>query len=230
MGLHMTKVAVVLSGCGHLDGAEIRESVLTLFYLDREGATVQCFAPDIPQRDVINHLDAGPMAESRNVRVEAARIARGDVRPLSEADAAGFDALILPGGFGAAKNLSDFALKGKDCTVLPELARLIRDFHAAGKPIGAICIAPALLAASLSGITAPVLTIGDDRHIASILESWGARHRNCASQECVVDARNRLATCSAYMRNDSLNNIAQGIEKTIRAVMQMTHEQKSKAA
>jgi enhancing lycopene biosynthesis protein 2 len=145
----MPNVAVILSGCGYLDGAEIREAVLALTALDKEGATVEVFAPNIPQRKVVNHLTGEDTDETRNVLVESARIARGKVRDLDEAKAEAFDALVLPGGFGAALNLSDIALKGAEGTVIPALKNLILDFLKAGKPIGAICISPAVLVASV---------------------------------------------------------------------------------
>lgn len=141
----MKKIGVVLSGCGVYDGSEIHETVLTLLALSRQGADVICFAPDKTQADVINHLTGEPMAESRNVLIEAARIVRGDIHPLAQADAAELDALIVPGGFGAAKNLSTFATEGTACHVDPDLKALSLAMHAAGKPQGFICIAPAML-------------------------------------------------------------------------------------
>lgn len=220
VGMKSKKAAVVLSGCGYLDGAEIRESVLALLYLDQMGADVSIFAPDIAQHHVVDHLAKQPGQSARNVLTEAARIARSHIAPLSALNVDQFDILVLPGGFGAAKNLSDFAFKGSNATVLPELARIITAFHAAQKPIAAICIAPALLAIVL-GKHKPLLTIGDDVATAETLESFGALHRNCPSEECVVDSVNRLATCSAYMREDALSHIAKGIEHTIRSVMEM---------
>ena len=144
------KIAVILSGCGVYDGAEIHESVITLLRLDQRGAQVQCFAPDIPQLHVVNHLTGEEMPESRNVLVESARIARGEVKDIKQANAEEFDALIVPGGFGAAKNLSDFAVKGAECSVNPQVLALAEAFAVAGKPVGLICILPAL-AAKISG-------------------------------------------------------------------------------
>ncbi len=141
----MKKVGVVLSGCGVYDGSEIHEAVITLLALARQGAEAICFAPDKKQADVINHLTGEAMAETRNVLIEAARIARGDVHPLIQADAAELDALIVPGGFGAAKNLSTFASEGAACQIDPHLKALSQAMHAAGKPQGFICIAPAML-------------------------------------------------------------------------------------
>ncbi len=157
------KVAVILSGCGVYDGAEIHESVITLLRLSQRGAQVQCFAPNIAQHHVINHLTGEEMPESRNVLVESARIARGEIKDLREARAEDFDALIVPGGFGAAKNLSDFAIAGAQCQVQPDVLALARGFVDAGKPVGLICIAPAM-AAKIYGAGVQC-TIGNDAGI-----------------------------------------------------------------
>lgn len=226
----MIKVAVVLSGCGHLDGAEIRESILSLLYLDQQGAQVQMFAPDMTQHHVINHLTGEPAQESRHVLVEAARLARGNVRPLSQANAQAFDALVMPGGYGVAKNLSDFAFKGAEATVMPELSALIVEFHAQQKPIAAICIAPAVLVAALGKNAAPVVTIGEDAGTAAAIEAHGGKHRNCATVDCVVDDKNLLITCPAYMRDDRIADIAQGIEKTIAELVKLAKAKSRKAA
>ena len=141
----MKKIGVILSGCGVYDGSEIHEAVLTLLAISRSGAQAVCFAPDKQQVDVINHLTGEAMTETRNVLIEAARIMRGEIRPLAQADAAELDALIVPGGFGAAKNLSNFASLGRECTVDRELKALAQAMHQAGKPLGFMCIAPAML-------------------------------------------------------------------------------------
>src|SRR5512140_2970369 len=156
------RVGVLLAGCGVYDGAEIHEAVLTLLALDRAGAEAVCLAPDVPQKNVVNHL-TGQVAEgeTRNVLVESARVARGGIRTLAGFDPSTLDALVLPGGFGAAKNLCDFAFAGADCTVHPEVARVIQAVHAAGRPIGAVCIAPVILA-RLLGTEKPRVTIGTD--------------------------------------------------------------------
>lgn len=167
----MKKIGVVLSGCGVFDGSEIHEAVITLLALTKQGAEVICFAPDKNQSDVINHLTGEPMAETRNVLIEAARIARGEIHPLAQADAAELDALIVPGGFGAAKNLSTFAAEGAACTVDPDLKALTLAMHAAGKPLGFICIAPAMLP---NIFDFPLrLTIGTDIDTAEVVEDMG---------------------------------------------------------
>jgi enhancing lycopene biosynthesis protein 2 len=215
----MTHIAVILSGCGHLDGAEIRESVLTLLALDRAGATVSIFAPDIGQMHVVNHLTGTPVeGASRNVLEEAARIARGDIKPLSEAKAANFDGLLIPGGFGAAKNLSDLAIKGTNATVLPAFKALVADFVKAGKPIGAICISPAVLTAALKDTVSPTVTIGEDSD--GLIAGLGGVHQPCNTEAAAIDAKHKIASCSAYMRGDArISDVAAGIEKVVAQVI-----------
>ncbi len=223
----MTRVAVILSGCGHLDGAEIRESVLSLLYLDQAGAEVSIFAPDIELNEVDHHKGEETGA-TRNVLTEAARIARGQIAPLTAAKADDFDALIIPGGFGVAKNLSNLAFKGADATVLPEFKALLEAFHGAGKPIGAICIAPAVLAAAI-GSANPKVTIGEDAGTAGAIAAFGGTHENCATEGCVVDETNRIVTCSAYMREDRISAVAQGIEKVVDEVLKIANANKAAA-
>ncbi len=224
------KAAVILSGCGYLDGAEIRESVLTLLYLDQHNVEVQVFAPDIVQHDALNHLTQKPMAESRNVLVEAARIARSKVKPLSELDAAAFDMLLIPGGFGAAKNLSDLAFKGAEAAVLPDFQRVALAFLDARKPIGAICIAPAVLAAAVKGRYNLTLTIGEDPGAAAAISAFGSHHVNCATESYVYDETHHVASCSAYMRDDSLAAIARGIEQVVTRVVKAAESVKNRQA
>ncbi len=209
-------VAVILSGCGVFDGAEIHESVLALLALDRQGAAYQCFAPDIAQHHVINHITGDEMAESRNVLTEAARIARGKIKPLSEFEAAAFDALLLPGGFGVAKNLSTFAFEGAECTVNPELSRAVTAMAEAGKPIGALCIAPAVLAKILKGAT---VTIGSDADTAGAIEAMGGTHQQTTHAEVVVDEQRNLVTSPCYMLDASISQIAEGAENAVRELL-----------
>lgn len=225
----MTKVAVILSGCGHLDGAEIRESVLSLLYLDELGAEVSIFAPDISQRCVVNHLTGAEDGAARNVLVEAARIARGKVEPLTSLKPEAFDALVIPGGYGAALNLSDVALRGAEAEVNPELVAVIKAFLKVGKPIGAICIAPAVLALAAKG-AGLTLTIGEDAGTAGVIEALGHTHKNCVTTAAVIDKAHHVATCSAYMRGDArIAEVAQGIKQVITSVLNMVHN-KQKAA
>ncbi|HFF3787218.1 isoprenoid biosynthesis glyoxalase ElbB [Enterobacter mori] len=213
----MKKIGVVLSGCGVYDGSEIHEAVLTLLALSRQGAEAICFAPDKSQADVINHLTGEPMAETRNVLIEAARIARGAVQPLSQADASTLDALIVPGGFGAAKNLSTFASEGAECHVDPDLKRLALALHAAGKPLGFICIAPAMLPRIFDF---PLrLTIGTDIDTAEIVEDMGGEHVPCPVDDIVVDEDNKIVTTPAYMLAQSIAEAATGIDKLVDRVL-----------
>jgi enhancing lycopene biosynthesis protein 2 len=215
------KVGVILSGCGVYDGAEIHESVITMLALDRAGAEMVICAPDVEQMHVVNHHTGEVAAgERRNVRVEAARIARGPVADVAEVDADGLDALILPGGFGAAKNLCNFAVAGVECEVHPDVAALVRKVHAQRKPIAAVCIAPVLLAKVLGG-EGPELTIGNDSGTAGALETLGAAHISCPVTEFVVDRERKLVTSPAYMLAKSISEAAVGIEKTVAALLEM---------
>ena len=215
------RVGVILSGCGFKDGAEIHESVLTLLALDRAGAEVRCFAPDIDQAVVVDHLRGEPVpADRRNVLVESARIARGKIEDVKAARAKDLDAVVLPGGFGAAINLSTFASKGENAEVNPDVARLLREMHAAKKPIGAICIAPALVAKAL-GFAHPRLTVGNDRGVAQKLEACGAVHEDCPVDAFVVDRENRIVSTPAYMLGPSIRHVAEGIERCVAEVLSL---------
>jgi len=217
----MKKVAVVLSGCGVFDGAEIHESVLTLLRLEQQGASYQCMAPNIDQLHVINHLK-GEVAEgeSRNVLVEAARIARGEIIDLATANPADYDALIIPGGFGAAKNLSDFAVKGPDCHVNPDLLAFAQAIHQANKPVGLICIAPAMTPLLFGeGATC---TIGTDQETAAAIEAMGGQHTNCSVDDIVIDEQRKLITTPAYMLAGSIIEAASGINKLVDEVLKRT--------
>ena len=213
------KVAVILSGCGVYDGAEIHESVLTLLRLDQRGVLVQCFAPNIPQLHVVDHYSGDEMDETRNVLVESARIARGKIKDLHELHVGDFDALILPGGFGAAKNLSDFAITGALCTVQPDVLSATQAFAKAGKPVGLMCIAPAL-AAKIFGHGVQC-TIGSDHETASALPQMGAMHVESTVEDIVVDEKHRLVTTPAYMLAGSISEAASGINKLVDRVLEM---------
>lgn len=215
----MKKIGVVLSGCGVYDGSEIHEAVITLLAIARNGAQALCFAPDKTQTDVINHLTGETMAESRNVLIEAARIARGEVRPLADARADELDALIVPGGFGAAKNLSNFASQGAECAIEPTLKALAQAMHAVGKPLGFICIAPAMLPKILPP---PLrLTIGTDIDTAEIIEEMGGEHIPCPVDDIVVDEDNKLVTTPAWMLAQRIDEAATGIEKLVARVLDL---------
>jgi len=217
----MTKAktfAVVLSGCGVYDGAEIHEATLTLLAIHQIGAEYQVFAPNINQHHVINHMTGEVTNETRNVLVESARIARGNAKPLSDYDPDNYDALIFPGGFGAAKNLSDFAFKGAGMMVNEEVKRAIIKTHQKGKPIGALCIAPVILARL---INAADLTIGQDQETARAIVDMGAHHKPTANREIVIDHKNKLVTNPCYMLEARLTDIAAGAENTIKAMLDL---------
>jgi enhancing lycopene biosynthesis protein 2 len=215
------KIGVVLSGCGVYDGTEIQEAVITLLAIDRLGAEAVMCAPDVRQMHVVNHLTGEvEVGAARNVLVESARIARGKIRDLAQVKAGELDGLILPGGFGAAKNLSNFAVKGQDCDVDPQVARLVREVHAQKKPVAAVCIAPAVLARVL-GAEVPSLTIGNDPSTAAALEAMGARHVDCPVREMVVDKERKIISSPAYMLASRVSEAADGIEKTVQALVEM---------
>ncbi|MBL8858931.1 MAG: isoprenoid biosynthesis glyoxalase ElbB [Planctomycetes bacterium] len=218
----MVKVAVVLSGCGYLDGSEIHESVLTLLALDRAGAVVTCLAPDVAQSSVIDHVNKEPANEKRNVLVESARIARGKIADVARAKAADFDAVVLPGGYGAAKNLCNFAVKGAAAEVEPAVARFLREAFHAKKPIGAWCIAPATVAAALRDEKAGLkLTIGSDPATASALQAMGAKHVTCPVDEARTDDVHRIVSTPAYMCDARIAEVAAGIDIAVAALLKM---------
>ena len=215
-------VAVILSGCGVYDGAEIHESVITLLRLDQRGAKVQCFAPDIAQLHVINHLTGEPMPETRNVLVESARIARGEIKDIREARVEDFDALIIPGGFGAAKNLSSFATEGAACSVQADVLNLAEAFAEAGKPIGLMCISPAI-AAKIYG-PGVICTIGTDADTAAAVSKMGGTHQECEVSDIVEDKARKLVSTPAYMLAQSISEAASGINKMVDRVLELTQK------
>ncbi len=223
----MFKIGVVLSGCGVMDGAEIHESVLTLLALSKHGAEAVCMAPDINQKEVINHLTGAAVKETRNVLAESARIARGKIKDIKTVKVSEIDALIFPGGYGAAKNLCSFASDGADCTVQPDVARLAREIHAAGKPIGAICIAPVLAAKIFEGSPAK-LTIGNEKEPAAQIERMGHDHIDCGVMEIVVDAKQKIVSTPAYMLAQNLSEAYAGIEKLVVEILTMAKQNMGK--
>ncbi|WP_263261833.1 isoprenoid biosynthesis glyoxalase ElbB [Pseudomonas sp. RIT-PI-S] len=212
------RIAVILSGCGFQDGAEIHESVLTLLRLDQLGCEVQCFAPDI-EFDVTDHLTGKPTGERRRALVEAARIARGAIKPLAEAQVQAFDALIVPGGFGSACNLSNFATQGSQCTLDTGFLALAEAFAEDRKPVGLICISPAL-AAKIYGPTV-ICSIGKDRDTAAAIEKMGGTHVPCEVDAIVEDPHRRLVCTPAYMSARSIAEVAVGINKLVERVVEM---------
>ena len=216
----MKKIAVILSGCGYLDGAEITEAISTLVAIGQQGAVYKCFAPN---KDVgeTNHLTQEPTGQNRNVLQEAARIARGEIQPLEDLKAQDFDALAFPGGFGAALHLCDFAQKGSGGNIDPEVLRIVKGFHDSKKPIAAICIAPALMALAF-GDKGVNVTIGDDQGTASEVEKTGAKHSNCAVEKYVVDMANKVITTPAYMYGSAKpHQIFEGVSGAIAELITM---------
>ena len=213
------KVAVILSGCGVFDGSEIYESVITLLSLDEAGADVQCFAPNIQQMHVINHLTGEESeGESRNVLVEAARLARGEIKDLAEARSEDFDAVIVPGGFGAAKNLCDFAVKGPELSINADVTGFIQSMHQAKKPVGLMCIAPAMVGKLFGeGVH---FTIGNDPETAAAIEATGAVHEPCPVNNICIDGANNVVTTPAYMLAGSISEAASGISRLVESVLE----------
>lgn len=215
------KIGVLLSGCGVMDGSEIHEATLTLYFLDRQGAEAVCLAPDKEQLDVVNHIEGKPVAEKRNVLVEAARIARGKITDVKKIKAEELDAVIIPGGFGAAKNLCTFARDGAECQVDEHAGRLLQEMHRLKKPIGALCIAPAVIARLFGRDLAPEITIGTDAGTAEAMEKMGAKHKPAQADEIVVDAKNRIVTTPCYMMAQSIKDVGAGAEKLVSKILEM---------
>jgi len=215
----MKNIAVVLSGSGVYDGAEIHEATLTMLAIAQQGAKYQCFAPDINQAHVVNHLTGEEMHEIRNVLVEAARIARGNIKPLTEYKASDFDAIIFPGGFGAAKNLCTFAFDGTDCIVIPEVEEVIRDTVKAKKPIGALCISPVLVTKVLGDVE---VTIGDDQGTVDAIIELGGKHKKTTHGEVIIDKKYKLVTTPCYMLDATIDQIANGAQNVVKKVLEMT--------
>lgn len=217
----MGKVAVILSGCGHQDGSEIHEAVLCFLELSYQGHDYQCFAPNKSQTCVMNHLTNQKSAESRNCLVEAARIARGNIFDLHQLQEKHFDALLFPGGGGAALNLCDYGIKGTSCSVDAEVQQQILSFYEAKKPIGATCIAPVMLAKALQGASELSLTLGSDPKQKQILQQMGVKHPSLKPvEDCLVDPKNKIFTTPCYMEQATISQIHQGIKKLIQSMFE----------
>jgi len=212
MDQKILRFAVILAGCGNKDGAEIHESVLTLLSIDRAGHQYQCFAPDVPQARVVNFLTNEEMKEKRNVLLEAARIARSKIKPLSDFREGDFDILVMPGGNGVAYNLCTFAVDGDKMTVLPQVESAVRAMHAAGKPIGALCISPVIIAKVLKKVK---VTFGKDEKINAIFQKSGAIPVNSDARGIVVDHDNKIVTTPCYMLDARISELGEGIEKLV---------------
>lgn len=217
----MTKpsIAVILSGCGHRDGSEIQEATLTLWAIHKHGANYQCYAPDITQHHVLDHISGKEMDESRNVFAESARICRGKLKKLNEFDSDCHDALIIPGGLGAVKNLCSYAFEGNNFQVNTEVEDAIRSMVEQNKPIGALCIAPVILARLLNDIT---VTVGNSTSTASRIEAMGAIHQQASATGIVVDRKNKIVSTPCYMYDSRVDEIGEGAEKVVQEILKMT--------
>tara|TARA_Y100000748_G_scaffold256662_1_gene223123 strand:+ start:3334 stop:3993 length:660 start_codon:yes stop_codon:yes gene_type:complete len=215
-------IGVLLSGSGVNDGSEIHESVIAMLALDRAGAEMLLMAPNIDQMHVINHYTGQEMDEFRNVLVESARIARGNIKDMAEVSGSDLDALIIPGGFGVAKNLSDYAMSGAECSINPDVYRLISEMILLKKPIGAICIAPTMMAKILAEQNqSATMTIGKDETTAKDIEAMGSTHKECPVEEIVIDEENNIVTTPAYMDAKNISEAADGIEKLVKQIILM---------
>jgi enhancing lycopene biosynthesis protein 2 len=215
---NVKKFAVILSGCGVFDGSEIHEAVLTLLAISRQGCQYEVFAPDVMQHHVINHYSRQETGEKRNVLVESARIARGKIKPLSLFRAEAFDGLIFPGGYGAAKNLSDYAFKGHGMTVLKETEEAVLQMVALKKPVGALCIAPVILAKILGDVE---VTIGSDPGTARDIEKMGAMHLQTTHSQIITDKKYKVVTTPCYMLDASVVQIAEGAENVVKEMLRL---------
>ena len=215
----MKKAAVILSGCGVFDGSEIHESVILLLTLEQENISYQCFAPNIEQTDVVNHLTNEPMTEKRNVLVEAARITRGNIKDIKEANADDFDCAFYPGGFGAAKNLSDFAANGPNMTINADVLRFATAMKTAGKPQGFTCITPALI----TKIYGPGVahTIGKDSDTAAAINAMGGKHVDCSVDEIVIDQQHKVVSTPAYMLANKMSDFSSAFKKLVKQTIKM---------
>lgn len=216
--MEQKKIAVVLSGCGVMDGSEIHEAVTAMLAIEQQGASYHCFAPEGEQSVVMNHATKQPSAEIRRMPAEAARIARGDISLLRSFKTQDYDAVLFPGGMGAVLNLCDFARQGKDCSVHPDVERVVREMHAAGKPIVALCIAPVLIARILGDVT---VTIGNDSETCLAIKAMGGTPEICSAAQVCIDRKNKIITTPCYMLDKSLKEVAQSTSNAIRDLMDM---------
>jgi enhancing lycopene biosynthesis protein 2 len=218
----MKKVGLLLSGCGFNDGSEIQESVISMLALDRAGVETVIMAPNIDQMHVVNHYTGQEMDEFRNVLVESSRIARGNIKDMAEVTGNDLDALIIPGGFGVTKNLSDYAMAGPECSVNPDVYRLVSEVYLLQKPIGAICIAPVMMAKIFGEQDEfAEMTIGSDELTSNDINTMGSKHIKCSVSEMIIDKDKKLVTTPAYMEAESIKAAAEGIEKLVKQVLSM---------
>jgi len=214
----MAKFAVILSGCGVFDGSEIHEATLTLLALARYGVEYDIYAPNVDQHHVLNHITGEEMEQKRNVLVESARIARGNISDLNHLDVKEYDGVVFPGGFGVAKNLCTYAFKGVEMDVLPQIEEVVKKAYAEKIPLGGICISPVMLA---KVIGKGMMTVGNSEETGSHLESMGAEFSPQDSVDICVDEENKIVTAPAYMNDASILEVSVGIEKLVKAMISL---------
>ncbi|XP_051937663.1 glutamine amidotransferase-like class 1 domain-containing protein 3, mitochondrial [Hippocampus zosterae] len=220
------RVAVVLAGCGVYDGSEIHEASAILVHLSRGGASVNMFAPNVEQMHVVDHVKGEPTQEKRNVLVESARLARGNIQDLSKLSVKDHDAIIFPGGFGAAKNLCTWAVKGKDCSVNGEVKAVLEAFRSEGKPIGLCCISPVLAAKVFPGCEVTVGLENDDKYpnttdTAAAINQLGCKHMSTGVSQSHVDHKNKLVTTCAFMCDAPIHEVFDGIGSMVQGVLKL---------
>lgn len=227
------KVAVILAGCGVYDGSEIYETTLTLLNLDKAGAQYQCFAPNVDQAHVIDYTNGDVVeGEVRNVLKESARLARGEIDDIKNANPTDFDAIVFPGGFGAAKNLSNFAFEDdpEKLTVEPAVEAFVKKGFEAGVPFGFICITPACVAAIALRGRGLTLTVGKDEDTAAQIEALGHTHQNASAREMVRDPQFPVVSTPAYMLGESLAEVEEGIGALVCEVLTLAENQQARSA
>lgn len=224
------KIGVLLSGCGVFDGTEIHEAVLTLLAIQEAGHEYVCIAPDVDQHHVINHTNGEEMNEKRNVFVESSRIARGEITKLSDIDPADIDALVLPGGFGAAKNLTTWAFKGPESEILPEVKLLLVNLVNIGKPICALCVTPTVVAKAFEGSDIhPQLTLGnteqdseyDIQGFSDGLAAVGAQPVMKTTDDILVDTANKIVSAPCYMMKTDVVGVRNNTQKAIQQMLDL---------
>ncbi|MCB9482199.1 MAG: isoprenoid biosynthesis glyoxalase ElbB [Desulfobacteraceae bacterium] len=216
----MTSIAIILSGCGVNDGTEIHEAVITMLCLDKKNAHISYFAPDINQSSVIDHISHSIMSEPRNIKTESARISRGNIKDIKEADPEKLDAVIFPGGAGVIKNFSKIFQNPKNPDINSDISKLVSDMHSHKKPVGAICISPLLVAAIL-GKFQPLLTIGNDINTAKMIEDFGGIHQKCNFDSIVFDEKNLIVSTPAYMLSKGPAQVYEGISKLVEKIFEL---------
>ena len=213
----MKKVAVILAGCGTRDGSEINETVTLLLALDQHNIEYQAFAPDENQYEVDNHVTGQCTMEKRNMMVEAARIVRGNILPITKFNANDYDALLFPGGTGTAKNIFTYAIDGIDFKVNKEVEKAIKDIHAQGKPIGAMCIAPLMVAKVLGNVN---VTMGSGNcRQAKELPMIGCKHTETTHGGVAIDKENKVYSTPCFMLDATLKDVYQGAWNLVEAMI-----------